>query len=664
MDYLLPNGDTLSLADGATGADAAAAIGPGLAKAALAIKVDGVTYDLARELPAGSDGGPGKIEIITEKSGEEALELIRHDAAHVYATAMLDLYPGVKISIGPPIENGFYYDVEMPDGQVLSDADFPRIEAKMKEHISADEPFVREDVSVGAALERFVRENQDYKVELIEDLVRNAPADAPVNTVSLYTNGPFTDLCRGPHAPSTKRIKAFKLQSVAGAYWRGDSERTMLTRVYGTAFFSKQDLEDHLEKLELARQNDHRRLGPLLGMFTFAEVSPGAAFWFPPGAAVFNELVKLSREMGGERGYVEVKTPQIYDSELWKTSGHWDKYDVNMFVTEYEDHQMAVKPMNCPGHAKLYSMQPHSYRDLPLRVWEPGLLHRREPSGTLHGLLRVRHFAQDDSHIFCTEDQIEQEVDGVLQFAFDTYRLFGLEVRLELSTRPEQRIGTDDLWDKAEGALKSALDGLGLEYTINEGDGAFYGPKIDIHMTDSLGRSWQLGTCQLDYNMPQRFGLTYTGADNAEHQPVMIHRALMGSYERFIGILLEHFGGELPLWLAPLQVIVLPIADRHNDYAHAVAGRLAGSAGARVEVDDRTESVGRKIRDAEVRKVPFMLVVGDREQEAGEVGVREHRGGDTGAVAVDAFLRRISDLIASRALSAPAAPASAIGSPS
>jgi len=664
MDYLLPNGDTLSLADGATGADAAAAIGPGLAKAALAIKVDGVTYDLARELPAGSDGGPGKIEIITEKSGEEALELIRHDAAHVYATAMLDLYPGVKISIGPPIENGFYYDVEMPDGQVLSDADFPRIEAKMKEHISADEPFVREDVSVGAALERFVRENQDYKVELIEDLVRNAPADAPVNTVSLYTNGPFTDLCRGPHAPSTKRIKAFKLQSVAGAYWRGDSERTMLTRVYGTAFFSKQDLEDHLEKLELARQNDHRRLGPLLGMFTFAEVSPGAAFWFPPGAAVFNELVKLSREMGGERGYVEVKTPQIYDSELWKTSGHWDKYDVNMFVTEYEDHQMAVKPMNCPGHAKLYSMQPHSYRDLPLRVWEPGLLHRREPSGTLHGLLRVRHFAQDDSHIFCTEDQIEQEVDGVLQFAFDTYRLFGLEVRLELSTRPEQRIGTDDLWDKAEGALKSALDGLGLEYTINEGDGAFYGPKIDIHMTDSLGRSWQLGTCQLDYNMPQRFGLTYTGADNAEHQPVMIHRALMGSYERFIGILLEHFGGELPLWLAPLQVIVLPIADRHNAYAHAVAGRLAGSAGARVEVDDRTESVGRKIRDAEVRKVPFMLVVGDREQEAGEVGVREHRGGDTGAVAVDAFLRRISDLIASRALSAPAAPASAIGSPS
>ncbi len=646
MDYLLPNGDKLSLPEGATGADAAAAIGPGLARAALAIKVDGVTLDLARTLPT---GGEGRIEIITEKSGEEALELIRHDAAHVFAEAMLELYPGVQISIGPPIENGFYYDLDLPEGVTINEDDFPTIEARMRAHIDADEPFVREDVPVAVALDRYRGEGQSYKVELIQDLVANAPADAPVETVSLYTNGEFVDLCRGPHAPTTKRIKAFKLQSVAGAYWRGDSSRKMLTRVYGTAFFSKQELDEHLERLERARANDHRRLGPLLGMFAFSEVSPGAAFWFPPGTAVFNELVKLSREMGRERGYVEAKTPQVYDSSLWKTSGHWDKYDQNMFVTEYEERQMALKPMNCPGHCQLYSLQPHSYRDLPLRLWEPGLLHRREPSGTLHGLLRVRHFAQDDSHIYCTEDQIQEEVAGVLQFAFDTYRLFGLDVRFELSTRPEQRIGSDELWDKSEAALQRALESLGLEYDLNEGDGAFYGPKIDIHMTDSLGRSWQLGTCQLDYNMPERFGLTYTGADNVEHRPVMIHRALMGSYERFIGILLEHFGGELPVWLAPLQAIVLPIADRHNAYGAGIRDQLL-AANIRVELDDRTESVGRKIRDAELRKVPFMLVVGDREQETGQVGVREHRSGDTGAVTAEAFVARISGLIERRAL--------------
>jgi threonyl-tRNA synthetase len=651
MDYKLPNGDTLALHDGATGADAAAAIGPGLARAALAIKVDGATYDLFRQLPT---AGEGRIEIITEKSGAEALELIRHDAAHVFAEAMLELYPGVKIAIGPPIENGFYYDLDLPEGTSLSEADFPQIEAKMREHISADESFAREDVSVGEALERFVREEQPYKVELIEDLVRNAPVEAPVTSVSLYTNGDFVDLCRGPHAPTTKRIKAFKLQSVAGAYWRGDSNRQMLTRVYGTAFFSKAELEDYLERLERARQNDHRRLGAQLEMFHFSEVSPGAAFWMPAGTAVFNELVKLSREMGRVRGYEEVKTPQIYDSGLWKTSGHWDKYGGNMFVTEYEERQMAVKPMNCPGHCQLYLMQQHSYKDLPLRLWEPGLLHRREPSGTLHGLLRVRHFAQDDSHIFCTEEQIQDEVRGVLEFAFDTYKLFGLDVRLELSTRPDQRIGSDEMWDHSEAALKAALESLGLDYQLNEGDGAFYGPKIDIHMTDSLGRSWQLGTCQLDYNFPARFELTYNGADNAEHRPVMIHRALMGSYERFIGILLEHFAGELPVWLGPLQAIVLPISDRHNEYAESVAAQLrsARGDGVRVEVDDRSESIARKIRDAELRKVPFMLVVGDRELEEGTVGLREHRQGDAGSVPVPEFSDRLTGLIESRALQA------------
>jgi threonyl-tRNA synthetase len=384
-------------------------------------------------------------------------------------------------------------------------------------------------------------------------------------------------------------------------------------------------------------------------LFDFSPTAPGSAFWFPGGTEVFNQLVVLSREMGRERGYTEVKTPQLFDRSLWETSGHWEKYREHMFTTESEDRSMALKPMNCPGHCQLYLMRPHSYRDLPVRYWEPGLLHRNEPSGTLHGLLRVRHFAQDDSHIFCTEDQIQEEVAGVLEFAFATYRLFGVDVRLELSTRPEQRIGSDELWDHSENALRSALESLGLEYDLNEGDGAFYGPKIDMHMTDSLGRSWQLGTCQLDYNFPERFDLTYTGADNAEHRPVMIHRALMGSYERFIGILLEHFSGELPVWLAPVQAILLPISDRHAPYADDVQGRLAHS-GLRVEVDDRTESVGRKIRDAELRKIPYMLVVGDREGERDEVSVRRHGSGDAGTESVRAFAGRAAEQIKTRSI--------------
>ena len=643
MELELPDGKILDLPNGATGADAAAAIGPGLARAALAVKVDGEVRDLARPLPESASNGPAKLEIITDKSGEEALELIRHDAAHVLAAAVMELYPGVKISIGPPIENGFYYDFDFPDGTSPSEADFERIEAKMREHIAADEPFVREDVPAKDALDRFLREGQDYKVELIEDLIEHDG----VPTVSLYTNGPFTDLCRGPHAPSTKRIKSFKLQSVAGAYWRGDSNRPMLTRIYGTAFFSDKDLKEYLERLEQARARDHRRIGPQLGLFTFSDVSPGAAFWFPAGTEVFNALVGLSREMGRERGYLEVKTPQIYDSSLWKTSGHWQKYRDHMFITEYEDQQLAIKPMNCPGHCQLYSLQRHSYRELPIRYWEPGLLHRREPGGTLHGLLRVRHFAQDDSHIFCTEDQIQQEVAAVLEFAFATYDVFGLDVRLELSTRPPNRIGSEELWDKSEAALISALDGHGLAYTVNEGDGAFYGPKIDMHLTDSLGRSWQLGTCQLDYNFPERFDLTYTGADNAEHRPVMIHRALMGSYERFIGILIEHLNGELPPWLAPVQAIVLPIADRHVEYGVAVRDRLR-AAGLRAELDERTESVGRKIRDAELRKIPYMLVVGDSEVEDDQVAVREHRQGNVGSTPLDGFIARLSEQVKNR----------------
>jgi threonyl-tRNA synthetase len=648
MEFELPDGASLPLPDDATGADAAAAIGPGLARAALAVRIDGELRDLARPLPNGSGPpGPHQIEIITDRSGESALQLIRHDAAHVLAEAVLELYPEVKISIGPPIDGGFYYDFEFPTGVSISDADFAAIEARMREHVEADEPFVREEVTVEQALQRFRDENQPYKVELIQDLVRDADPAHPLERVSLYTNGGFTDLCRGPHSPSTKRIKAFKLQSVAGAYWRGDSSRQMLTRVYGTAFFSAKDLEAHLERIERARANDHRRLGPQLGMFTFSDTAPGSAFWFPPGAQVYNSLVGLSREMGAPRGYTEVKTPQLYDRSLWETSGHWEKYRDHMFVTESEDRPMALKPMNCPGHCQLYSLRRHSYRDLPVRYSEPGLLHRNEPSGTLHGLLRVRHFAQDDGHIFCTEEQIQEEVAGVLEFAFATYAVFGLDVRLELSTRPEQRIGSDELWDRSEAALLNALESHGLQYELNEGDGAFYGPKIDMHMTDSLGRSWQLGTCQLDYNFPERFELTYTGADNAEHRPVMIHRALMGSYERFIGILLEHFSGELPVWLTPVQAIVLPISDRHAEYGGSVLTRLT-QRGLRAELDDRTESVSRKVRDAELRKIPFMLVVGDRERDADEVGVREHRAGDTGSESVEAFAQRLEQMAKTR----------------
>jgi threonyl-tRNA synthetase len=635
----LPDGKPLQLPDGATGVDAAAAIGPGLAKAALAVEVSPSEVDreagegpqvrdLARTLPDGAS-----IAILTAKSGEQALQLIRHDAAHVLASAVMERYPGVKISIGPPIEDGFYYDFEFPDGVSISVEDLPGIEEGMREHVRAKEPFERRDVTPEQARERFAGEGQDYKVELIDDLVSSAREDGgePLQRVSLYTNGPFTDLCRGPHGPTTASVGAFKLQSVAGAYWRGDSDRTMLTRIYGTAFPNKVELQEHLERLEQAKARDHRKLGRELGLFNFSEISPGSAFWTPAGTRLWNRLVALSREMAAERGYTEVKTPLIYDSELWKTSGHWGKYRENMFTIEVEDREMGLKPMNCPGHAHLFSIRRHSYRELPVRYFEPGLLHRNEASGVLHGLLRVRHFAQDDGHIFCAEEQIQREVTGCLELAFATYELFDLDVRLELSTRPQERIGDDEMWDRAETALAQALDAQGLSYELNPGDGAFYGPKIDMHMTDSLGRSWQLGTVQLDYSMPSRFELSYTGADNAEHTPVMIHRACFGSYERFIGIMLEHYAGELPLWLAPVQAIVLPIADRFNEYGATVAERLRGE-GAFVELDERAESVGRKIRDAELRKIPYMLIVGEREAGEGTVSVRARRGGEQGSV--------------------------------
>ena len=631
MKVTLPDGTALELPDGATGADAAAAIGPGLARAALAVKQNGELRDLARPLEADAP-----LEIVTERSGQDALDLIRHDTAHVLAAAVMDLYPGVKISIGPPIEQGFYYDFEFPPGVTLSDADFERIEERMREHVKADEEFVREDVAVAEALERFRAEEQDYKVELIQDLVR----DGAVDTVSLYTNGPFTDLCRGPHAPSTRRIGAFKLQSVAGAYWRGDSSRQMLTRVYGTAFFKAKELEEHLKRLEDARARDHRKLGRDLGLFFLSDVSPGSPFWEPDGMAIWNELTGLWRRENERRDYREVRTPILYDVDLWKQSGHWDVYRDNMYFTEVEARAMGLKPMNCPAHVQIFKHGRRSYRDLPIRYSEAGLVHRHEPSGTLHGLLRVRHITQDDAHIFCTEEQIPEEIQRCLEFGFAIYDVFGFRPRLELSTRPPKRVGSEEMWDRAEAALERALVDKGLEFELNPGDGAFYGPKIDLHMTDTIGRSWQLGTVQLDYYMPERFELVYTGADNAEHRPVMIHRALMGSFERFIGILIEHYAGEFPLWLAPVQAVALPIADRHIDAAHEVV-RTLREAGLRAETDDRTESVGRKIRDAELRKARYMLVIGDREAEEGTVAVRRHGAGDEGSVPVADLVARL-----------------------
>ncbi|HEX2129624.1 MAG TPA: threonine--tRNA ligase [Solirubrobacterales bacterium] len=629
----LPDGSPLELEEGASGADAAAAIGKRLAKDALGIKVNGELRDLAAPLPDGAE-----ISVVTAKSkgedAEDALWLIRHDAAHVMATAVVDLWPGTKVSIGPPVADGFYYDFEFPDGQRPTEADLERIEAAMREHIEADEPFERSELPASEAIEKFRSEDQPYKVELIEDLVR----DQGVEAVSLYRNGPFTDLCRGPHAPSTGRINAFKLNSIAGAYWRGDENRQMLTRIYGTAFHSQADLDAHLEALEQARENDHRKLGPQLGLFMLREESPGMPFWLPQGTVLLELIYAEVREQLRKRDYREIRTPRVLDEELWHRSGHWDNYRENMYfvdVTEREggtgeQRRFALKPMNCPGACLVYGSERHSYRDLPLRLAEFGDCSRYEREGVLHGLLRVRAFTQDDGHVFCTMEQLPDEVDSVCDAIDELYARFGFDqVRVELSTRPEKSIGTDEEWERATQALRDALDRQGREYDVSPGEGTFYGPKIDFHITDTLGRSWQCGTCQVDFQMPERFGLTYQGADNVEHRPVMIHRALLGSMERFAGILIEHHGGRFPVWLAPTQAIVLPVSDPHLDYAREVADELE-YGGFRVRVDERSESVGRKIRDAEVARIPLMLVVGEREQEAGTVSVRSHDDGDLG----------------------------------
>jgi threonyl-tRNA synthetase len=615
MRITLPDGNGLDLPDGASGLDAAEAVGPRLAKAAVAVQVDGEVRDLRLPLHDGEG-----VRIITDRD-PEALGVLRHSTAHVMAQAVLHLWPDTKIAIGPAIADGFYYDFEFP--QPLGADDLERIEAEMRRILASPAEFVREDgVAKDELLRRFKEERQPYKLELAEAL--------PDGEISLYRNDDFEDLCRGPHLQSTAPIRAFKLLSQAGAYWRGDSSRQMLTRIYGTAFFKQAELDEYLRLLEEARKRDHRRIGRELDLFHTSDAAPGAPFWHPRGMVIWNELTQLWRELNRDRGYREVRTPIIYSVDVWKRSGHWDKYRDNMFFTQKDERPLGVKPMNCPGHIEVYQASKRSYRDLPMRLAEQGLVHRDEPSGSLHGLLRVIHITQDDAHIFCTEDQVEDEVVGCLDLAHHIYGIFDLPVRLELSTRPDNRIGDDALWDRAEAALEGALARAGAEYELNEGDGAFYGPKIDLHMTDSVGRPWQMGTVQLDYQMPERFDMTYTGDDNAEHRPAMVHRALFGAFERFIGILIEHYAGAFPLWLSPVQAMVLPVAERHDGYAAEVAADLR-AAGLRAEPDLRTESVGKKIAEAEHQRIPCILVVGDKEVEAGAVSLRRRDEGNLGA---------------------------------
>ena len=612
MHVVLPDNSQLELPAGATGLDAARAIGAKLAEQAVLIRANGSVQDLRLPLADGE-----RIQILTTRDTEDpdALYVLRHSSAHLLAEAVRRLYPGVKIAIGPPIENGFYYDFEFPEPIV--EADLERIEAEVRRELDEGRAWSREEISRDEAKQRFEQEGEPYKVELV---------DTAEGDISLYTQGDFTDLCRGPHLQNSKPIKAFKLTGLAGAYWRGDERNTQLTRIYGTAFYSQADLDAYLERLEEARRRDHRRLGVQLDLFHFDEHSPGSPFWHPKGMVVWNILEDLRRRENARRGYVEVKTPLIYDKALWVTSGHWEKFRENMFQIPMENDQVyGIKPMNCPGHMLLFGSALRSYRELPLRFAEAAPLHRNELAGALHGLTRVRYVTQDDAHIFCTRDQISDELDACMDYARYLYGLFGLEPRAEFSTRPENKLGTDEEWDFSEGELQQALERYGIPYVVGEGEGSFYGPKIDMHTTDALGRSWQLGTIQLDRQMPARFGLTYMGADNVEHPVFVIHRALYGSFERLLGVLLEHWAGAFPFWLAPVQIRVLPVGDGHRDAARSLAERLEPY---RVEVDEADDTVGKRIRNAEVDKIPFIVVYGDRESDEA-LAIRERGGGQT-----------------------------------
>jgi threonyl-tRNA synthetase len=616
MKVVLPDSSELELPDGATGLDAARAIGPKLAEQAVLVRSNGRAQDLRLPL---EDGQPIEILTTRDKDDPDALSVLRHSSAHLLAEAVRRLYPGVKIAIGPPIENGFYYDFEFPEP--ISEDDLPKIEAEIMRELAEGREWTREEVSADEARRRFEAEQEPYKVELVDT------AEGPI---SFYTQGDFTDLCRGPHLQDSRPIKAVKLTGLSGAYWRGDEKNKQLTRIYGTAFYSQADLDAYLERLERARQIDHRRLGPQLDLFHFSERSPGSPLWHPKGMVIWQELEKVRRRENEKRGYLEVRTPIIYDAETFVISGHFPKYEDLMFKLEVDEHEWAMKAMNCPGHMLLFGSKLRSYRELPVRYAEPTPLHRNELTGTLHGLLRVRMVTQDDAHIFCTEEQIQDEIAGVVDYARYLYELFGMTASAELSTRPDNKLGTDEQWDMTEAALEEALKLNEIPYEVAAGEGAFYGPKIDLHMEDALGRKWQMGTIQLDSQMPSRFGLTYVGADNHEHPLYVIHRALYGSFERFIGILIEHYGGAFPFWLAPVQLRVIPVGEDHRAAGHALAERLGEY---RVEVDERDETVGKRIRDAEVEKIPYVIVYGDKESDE-SLAVRR-RGGEQSTLSLD-----------------------------
>jgi threonyl-tRNA synthetase len=631
----LPDGSVREVPPGTTARQVAQSIGAGLARAALAARIDGQIRDLDRPIEQDAT-----FAILTEKDAD-ALDVLRHSAAHVLATAVRELFPKAGIGFGPPIEDGFYYDFEVE--RPFAPEDLDAIEKKMAEVTAKDYPFLREVVDRVEANRRF--KDDPLKLERISDLGED-------ETITVYTDGPFVDLCRGPHLPSTGRLKHFKLLSAAGAYWRGDSRRQMLQRIYGTAWFRKEDLEAYTHRLEEAKKRDHRKLGRELDLFLFHPFAPGAAFWTERGTALYNTLNQYMRELQRD-GYQEIRTPLLYNKGLWEISGHWGKYRENMFLVhnnETGEQDMSLKPMNCPSHHILYSTGKHSYRELPIRYSTYDVLHRNEVSGALSGLTRVRQFAQDDCHIYLMETQIAEEVRRLTQFILEYYRTFGLEATLKFATRPEQRIGDDPMWDRAEGALRAALEATGLPYELKPGDGAFYGPKIDFDVADSIGRKWQLGTIQLDYAAPERFNLLYVGDDNHEHRPVVIHRAVNGSFERFIAILIEHFAGAFPLWLAPEQVRVLPISDQQEAAAAKVHAALR-DAGVRAILDAGSQTLNYRIREGEMQKVPYMAVVGQREAEAGTVAVRTRGAGNKQEIIpVADFVTRLTADIRSRAL--------------
>lgn len=600
-----------------------------LGKSALLAKVDGVNKDLSDTLDHDA-----KVEFVTPDS-EEGLHAIRHTASHVMAQAIQHLFPGTKFAIGPAIEKGFYYDLDSE--HVFTPDDLRAIEKEMSKIVKANYPLVRSELPRDEALAKFKAEDEPYKVELIEDL----PEDAVIST---YTQGDFTDLCAGPHCPSTGKVKAFKLMSIAGAYWRGDEHNKMLQRIYGTAFASKEDLEAYLHMMEEAAKRDHRKLGKELGLFMLSDYGPGFPFFLPNGMIIRNTLIDYWREVHRKYGYQEVMTPMIMNRQLWEMSGHWDHYKENMYFTKIDDLDYAIKPMNCPGGMLVYANEPHSYKELPLRVGELGLVHRHELSGALHGLFRVRCFTQDDAHIFMMPSQIEDVIQETIRLFDEVYATFGLTYHAELSTRPDNSMGDDATWEMTTNALKKAMDDFGLKYVINEGDGAFYGPKIDFHLKDSIGRTWQCGTIQLDMLLPEKFNLTYTGEDGQKHRPVMIHRVVYGSIERFIGILIENYAGAFPAWLAPEQVRVLPITDKYNDYAQSIVDKMEALK-IRAHVDARNEKIGYKIREAQMKKVPYMLVVGEKEVESGTVSVRSRSEGDQGAMPVDEFIAKLQEEI-------------------